>query len=503
MRLHACYHPKFLRNTYTQEYVLARCGKCPACINARAAQWVQRLDYEISNHPFTFFVTLQYDEYHVPQMIRLRSEDNPYSLPSYIDNSTGVICSLADLDYFTDADIEYCNNTKVLIVQDITDFQKFIKRLRTTIKRKYNANFRYFAAPEYGPTTFRSHYHCLFFLDSSLLAKDFAALLSECWRNGNVFDPHIVSGSASQYVAAYVNSVTHLPKIYLCKPLRPKALFSKCPPIGFTTFDSDFFKRIFDKGVSEFTLFFSSCKDFRNVSLWRSIQTRVFPRIIGFDRLSHYDRVALYRLGERTSFRKRKLTAVRRLFAQPYWIDYGRLFCSLKDRFNPDYPYNYDALNRFISIILQVHNNCHKWSISIEDYVIKIEKFYEDKKSYELREWYELQDEYFKSHPLRDFLLLNPNICYSVHGKMYENLSDAECFYLDIYWPTCPKDKPIILDYRDCYAYKELKHMHDKIHFDSTKQKKANDYLLANKDKFNNIITYNQTISDYEQSEII
>ena len=320
MRLFNCYHPKLVVNKYNKELVVARCGKCPACLDARSSNWVQRLDIEMASHPYTFFGTFQYDEYNVSQLIRLRECDNPNDLPTYIDGDSGEIFSLSDCPDVRQVDIDYCNNTKVLIVCNTKDFQLFIKRLRKHITKYYGetTKLRYYCAFEYGPQTFRSHAHCLFFIDSPLLAKDFAELCAKYWKYGNVFDVHSVSGSASQYVASYVNCFANLPKIYLHPRLRQRALFSKTPPIGSFEFSKETFKELFNKGVGSFTFYRKDVHEFRDVPIWRSLQDKLYPRITAFNRLSHFDRVALYRKGLHPYFRFRYYPRILKMMRSSY-----------------------------------------------------------------------------------------------------------------------------------------------------------------------------------------
>ena len=117
MKLFNCYHPKIVTNRYTGEKVVARCGKCPACLDARSASWVQRLDEEMLHFKYTFFATLQYDEQHVPQIALLDKNERPSNMPAYINVSTGHVFDLADVSDVTQADINYCENTKFLLAQ--------------------------------------------------------------------------------------------------------------------------------------------------------------------------------------------------------------------------------------------------------------------------------------------------------------------------------------------------------------------------------------------------
>lgn len=521
MKLISCYHPKVITNKYTGEEVVARCGKCPACLNARAASWVQRLDNEMLMHKYTFFGTFQYDEQNVPQIVLLDEKDRPSKFPAYINYGTGEIYDLADVPDVTPADINYCENTKYLLVPNYKDFQNFIKLLRKYIYEKYsNERLRYYAAFEIGPTTFRPHIHSLFFLDSELLAKDFARLCSKCWKYGNVFDLHSVSGSASSYVASYVNSFTNLPKIYSHPRIRQKALFSKCPPIGTFTWTEKTLKQLFDSSSYELPLFRKDVSKFVYVPLWRSLQNNLYPKIVGFDRLSHSDRIILYELGQRfvetsdsfdyPSLYLKQLNEVNKMYlanflCRDYWYNYRLCFETKLPYAHSNYNrLNDDSLKRFISVTSRVVKHCLAWNVSVADYVSKIEKFYEVLEKKQLSDYYYLQDEYFKSHPIKDFLSFNPNFCVSVAGKLPSQLFPWQKFYLEFYDPELlASSKPIFIHYNKVSAYNSLRGLHDKIAFDNTKQKKANDYLLAHKDKFNNIITYNEEIKNYVKSEII
>lgn len=516
MKLISCYHPKVIKNKYSGDLVVARCGKCPACLNARAASWVQRLDNEMLMHKYTFFGTFQYDEQHVPQIVLLDKQDRPSNMPAYINYSSGQIFDLADCVNVTPADVNYCENTKYLLVPNYKDFQNFIKLLRKKIYERFpDERIRYFCAFEIGPSTFRPHLHSLFFFNSTLLAQDFAELCSTCWKYGNVFDLHAVSGSASSYVASYVNSFANLPKIYTHKDLRQKALFSKCPPIGTFTWTEETLKQLFDTATPQLSLFRKDVSEFLYVPLWRSVQNNLYPKIVAFNRLSYEDRIALYELGFRFIEDSTELGFLKPLSAsnrceinlmylsnflnRPYWQSYRKCF-EIKDPFDPFqlYRLNDVSLKRFISVTSRVAKHCLAWNVSISDYVTKIECFYDELEKQQLRDYYHLQDEYFKSHPIKDFLSFNPNFCLSVANKYVSQLDLWQKIYLEFYDPDLlVSSKPIFIHYNKVSAYNSLRGLHDKIAFDNTKQKKANDYLLAHKDKFNNIITYNEEIQNY------
>ena len=186
-----------------------------------------------------------------------------------------------------------------------------------------------------------------------------------------------------------------------------------------------------------------------------------------------------------------------------YWTPYYYVAFKSPDRYGT-YVFNMDSLARFVSTVVRVCRQAYEFGITIEDYVTKIEEFYDEKQKSDLKDWYNLQCDYFKEHCISDFLLLNANFYISTKNKMYENLEDWQRFYLELYMPNRFNVGDVIdYSWKDSFAYRELRGLHDKIFFDNTKRKKSNDYLLSHRDKFDNIITYNQEINNYVESEII
>lgn len=99
------------------------CGSCPECLKTRASAWALRATYEARAHKSSYMVTLTYD--------------------SYIRDSRGRIIG----EHVADRHV------------DVTDCQKFIKRLR----KKFGKGIKYLIAAEYGKRTHRPHYHALLF----------------------------------------------------------------------------------------------------------------------------------------------------------------------------------------------------------------------------------------------------------------------------------------------------------------------------------------------------
>lgn len=99
------------------------CGHCIGCRLDYSRRWADRLMLEMKYHQNNYFVTLTYDDSHVPVI------------------------------YTSD------NDKDVRLTLDKRDVQLFLKRLRKTQDTK----IRYYLSGEYGEGTFRPHYHAIIF----------------------------------------------------------------------------------------------------------------------------------------------------------------------------------------------------------------------------------------------------------------------------------------------------------------------------------------------------
>lgn len=103
------------------------CGRCIGCRLEYSRQWANRCMLELQYHKSSYFVTLTYNEEHVPHSWYANPESGE-ALPS--------------------------------LTLRKTDCQKFMKRLR---KNFPDQKIRFFLCGEYGPETFRPHYHAILF----------------------------------------------------------------------------------------------------------------------------------------------------------------------------------------------------------------------------------------------------------------------------------------------------------------------------------------------------
>lgn len=148
------------------EYMELPCGRCLACVDRRATDWTLRLLSEEYSSAQSVFVTLTYDEFHKP-----------------VD---GKVCK--------------------------SDVQRFNDTLRSHLD-KLGVKLRFFLMSEYGPETFRPHYHGIYFFDKKVFVHyvEFARWLEKhAWKFGSVtcsypFGPRI------HYIARYSFKLLNLP----------------------------------------------------------------------------------------------------------------------------------------------------------------------------------------------------------------------------------------------------------------------------------------------------
>lgn len=519
MRVFQCEHPKVVTNLYSGEQVVCRCGKCSACLDTRAALWVQKLDNEMQCHRYTLFVTLQYNEQNVPQVVRLRNEDLPFKCCphdySYIDCETSEIFGFYDksVSRHNKADCNYVKNTKVLLTLSKRDCQLFIKRLRYFINQiaKYE-HLRYFITGEYGGRTYRPHYHLLLFFDSEKVAENINELLCKSWKLGNIYDPHFVNGSASEYVASYVNSFSKLPSIYSHVGLRQFTLYSKQPAIGTLQILRQDYSKIFFEKLNKIRLFKGDIHEFVDVPLWRSIQDRLFPRIPSFNSLSCEDRVRMYEFGNR--FPQAESSEVFARWLSIYYAK-GSSHDSVEKRYfekiskkpvvsydllgNKTISYRFcdNSLLNFARIVRRVAIQAQSFNISIREYVNNISDFYDELQKSRYYEQLNFQDEYFKKHPDESHaLFFDYAFIDRVNGKLFSSLSPSDKYYLKCNMLADDSTDIVRLSLDDCFDYKDMVTLHNKINHENCKTKDMNDYIFKQSNKFQNIIGYLKDLKD-------
>lgn len=168
-----CLHPVTIRNKGKgPDLIQVPCGKCPNCLATKLNHWVFRLKQHYKDFKYASFITLTYDEFHVPYYLPVWSRDKygiPYQKGHYI-------ASVANDGIFPSDDNIKCLKKK--------DLQDFFRRLR---KYHKGAKFSYYAIGEYGLDYDRPHYHMILFSnDIDVASVSFLRTLKWLWSNGFV-----------------------------------------------------------------------------------------------------------------------------------------------------------------------------------------------------------------------------------------------------------------------------------------------------------------------------
>lgn len=195
-----CYHPKFLElqlgadgkyhskmaSGVSYHQVLnypgyaglmpVPCRRCIGCRIDYATDWANRCLMEMEYHNYTWFVTLTYDDEHVP-------------VHWYSDLDTGEAHFSLSCQY--------------------RDVQLFFKRLR-----RAGYTYRYFGCSDYGTSTMRPHYHIILFglsipdlkpyyQDNPTYRYYTSDTITNIWHNGDVIIGY-ANRSTCLYTSKYI-----------------------------------------------------------------------------------------------------------------------------------------------------------------------------------------------------------------------------------------------------------------------------------------------------------
>lgn len=271
-----CQRPRTVVNKYTHEPVVVSCGHCPSCVLRRSAIQTNLLTTYSAQFRYIYFVTLTYapcflptlevsvvetctddiaDVSCVPNINELDADDPNTYLFGFrsVPRTASVKVKDSTVErVFKDPDVRFSYPMKPKDLLSILgkinhnipnripyvcnrDLDLFLKRLRSYYP---DEKLRYYAVSEYGPVSFRPHWHLLLFSNSERFSKTVCENVSKAWSYGRC-DASLSRGFAAPYVASYVNSFVALPDFYTQMPkvVRPKSFHS----IGFT--ESNLFPR--------------------------------------------------------------------------------------------------------------------------------------------------------------------------------------------------------------------------------------------------------------------
>lgn len=277
-----CQHRSFITNRYTGQRIAVDCGQCDYCIYKRAQKASMRVKTAGSAYKYSYFVTLTYDNEHIPLMncevLHSEYEDAlsisgdkvfGYERHSYIpvseyqpedssrlrhifftqvqgtvpfDREIKEYVPVKD-NWFLSMDAirsfirktQAVDNSEYPVAEryglgnlipflNYVDVQNYIKRLRKYLYQSLGSyeTLHFYAVGEYGPIHFRPHYHILLFTNSKKVSEVLRQCHDKSWKLGRS-DFQSSRGGAASYVASYINSLSAAPLLYRsCRAFRPR-----------------------------------------------------------------------------------------------------------------------------------------------------------------------------------------------------------------------------------------------------------------------------------------
>lgn len=291
-----CQHRSFITNRYTGARIAVDCGQCDYCIHKRAQKASMRVKTAGSAFKYSYFVTLTYDNEHIPLMnckvlhseyedvvgisgdihfgdeyhnyipvSEYQCDDNSALRHIFFEQVQGTVPFDRELKEYVpvkdnwflsmDAIRSFINKTQavektnypvsaqygrdnLIPFLNYVDVQNYIKRLRKYLFQQLGSyeTLHFYAVGEYGPVHFRPHFHLLLFTNSSQVAEVLRQCHDKSWKFGRSDFQRSAGGSAS-YVSSYVNSLSSAPLLYRsCRAFKPRSRAS----IGFFEKGCDF-----------------------------------------------------------------------------------------------------------------------------------------------------------------------------------------------------------------------------------------------------------------------
>lgn len=321
---HTCLHPVKVFNKYLGENIYVPCRKCVNCLVQRGASLSHRVQVEGKLHPYNLFFTLTYDNDHLP--VYYDSEDflvpnrNVCSLYRPIDIAR---CALPPLPQKWPDDLAPCFGFACK-----SDFQKFMKRLRSRIHRRCtlykkilsgkhkrihldtfsqeqihsfqnfidNEKIRYFVVSEYGPQTLRPHFHGILFTDSYEVSEFVRFHLYSCWKMCHKArcECAYTQGGCASYVAEYLSCFVDSNKVLQLKPVRPFYLASSSPALGTQEFSEEEVLEKVDRGDIGVSVRDELTNEVVVYPLPSRVLSRFLPKCGGFHKKSYRDKLYVY-----------------------------------------------------------------------------------------------------------------------------------------------------------------------------------------------------------------
>ena len=451
-------------NKYTGHKLYVKCGKCPACLQEKAAHRVSRIKAEDSPLCDTIMCTLTYRRNDCPYVFRedaykfahgefkdyiyysslddrqehLEVVDLPLNVYrdhsyrkirlndvydiGYKDTGSKVLCqidplytsksimsvkSIKFIDFSNNKDLSHCHGK--IGVCYYPDVQEFISRLRINLKRNYGftEHFKAYCTSEYGSKTLRPHYHILFWIPKGTFSA-FRNAINASWPFSDIsrFDRSVEKAfRASSYVASYVNCSSDFPD-FLKTYFKPKHSFSKDFGVNLNVYSLSSVLSKFDRGHLTFfkQIDKSGIPTICECPFPKYIISRYFPKFKGYNRVNNASRINLMERFAKFDYREKSELCL--VSPKSDLINFFGYPCY----------YSHDDIYR-ISVRL---NNAYKRFLELAPFHYKVS--FSDYCRLHIQVWNLFSSDVLRLH------LQNKDI---VLQEKYDNLEEIKCKYED------------------------------------------------------------------------
>lgn len=289
-----CLNPVKIVNQHNYEPLVVGCGKCAACRLQKSSLRTLKCKLESQTHRWSYFITLTFAPNFIPRMNVMIDDSTGWQQKKkfiFYDDA-GTI--LAEHYYCLSDYSELLKKVKMDAIPylDKRLAQLFMKRLRKHLSKYTDERIRYYLVGEYGPRTFRPHFHILLWFDREQTAESLYKCVHKSWKLGRI-DIQKCRGEASSYVAGYLNSTMHLPSILKTSQTMPFAVHSQHLGEALLLGQKE---EVYKLPVEEFIRRSINLDGTNsNFSLWRSVTAHFYPKCPRFSLLNTYERLTSYR----------------------------------------------------------------------------------------------------------------------------------------------------------------------------------------------------------------
>lgn len=476
----SCLNPRVIKNPYSGEEMAVPCGHCSACVSLHVNTWKNRLYLEASQHSYVYFLTLTYTDdclprYDVNQLLTDPSFDKE-KVDAVLSNSCDYLGLLG---------------SSLVPRVNIRDVQLFFKKVRYYISQLQNVKtptLRYFLVAEYGPTTFRPHYHCLLFFDDPAISHSLREIVYKSWKFANTSSQNTfhkrnmlsrVCGDAVQYVAGYLNCTSQLPPILTFGVFRPFHTCSKQPPIGLLSFSKEKIFELLSGSINEITCKKSTDKPKPfSFHLWTGFEGRFVPKCRAFSHLSQRDRISMYRFssfyGKDCSFEE----FFSRLCCQ--WFSSYPAFVLFRSLFGDEIetPKFRESIRRAYYLSKRFSRYAEWFGFTIQEFALFTESYYSRKEYSCLVNQLCIEQKLLTLPPTQRVPL--PFHPFLIDSLFYANLRSLPSQTYDCYLSQFGITQDLSLYQPEFTAlFRKNKSLFDKIINDSVKRSRKSDYVSS------------------------